>query len=101
MLRRNQERVEKGDAGDRRGCSEEQAGYYPVWQNRDGKGRRPGCGCLVHWICRKNTTEGSGESRGENVYFCVHLGKNDGREVSSALAKETAIRIVMDEYKEQ
>lgn len=43
----------------------------------------------------------SEETRGENVYFCVHLGKNDGREVSSALAKETAIRIVMDEYKEQ
>jgi bla regulator protein BlaR1 len=43
----------------------------------------------------------SEETRGENVYFCVRLGKNDGREVSSALAKETAIRIVMDEYKEQ
>lgn len=29
-------------------------------------------------------------------YFCVHLGKNEGREVSSSLAKEIAIQLTKD-----
>lgn len=32
-----------------------------------------------------------------NTYFCVHLGETEGRNVSSTLAKEIAIRIVLDE----
>lgn len=31
-----------------------------------------------------------------NVYFCVHLGRSDKEEVSSAKAKEIAIQIVSD-----
>ena len=31
-----------------------------------------------------------------NLYFCVYLGRTDGRNVSSSLAKEIAIRLVLD-----
>lgn len=31
-----------------------------------------------------------------NIYFCVHLGRTDGMNVSSSLAKEIAIHIVSD-----
>lgn len=44
---------------------------------------------------------GFAENRGQKLYFCVHLGRNDGRNVSSTLAKEIAIQIVLDEYKRQ
>lgn len=36
-----------------------------------------------------------------NVYFCVHLGRSDKEEVSSAKAKEIAIQIVSDCYYSQ
>lgn len=35
-----------------------------------------------------------------NMYFCVHLGRTDGMDVSSSLAKEIAIKIVSDYYKQ-
>lgn len=35
-----------------------------------------------------------------NLYFCVRLGRTDGREVSSALAKEIAISLVSDFHRE-
>ena len=31
-----------------------------------------------------------------NVYFCVRLGRTDGMDVSSTLAKEIAMKIVSD-----
>lgn len=31
-----------------------------------------------------------------NLYFCVHLGRTDGMDVSSSRAKETAVQIVSD-----
>lgn len=35
---------------------------------------------------------------GENVYFCIHLGETDNANVSSAKAKEIAIKIISDFY---
>lgn len=34
------------------------------------------------------------------IYFCVHLGRTDGMNVSSPLAKEIAIQIVSDYYRQ-
>ncbi len=31
-----------------------------------------------------------------NLYFCVYLGRTDGMNVSSSLAKEIAVRLVED-----
>lgn len=39
---------------------------------------------------------GFAESAGGNLYFCVRLGRTDGADVSSSLAKEIAVRIVSD-----
>lgn len=39
---------------------------------------------------------GFAESAEGNLYFCVYLGRTDGVEVSSSLAKEIAIQIVSD-----
>lgn len=39
---------------------------------------------------------GFAESTKGNIYFCVRLGRTDGMDVSSTLAKEIAIRIVSD-----
>lgn len=39
---------------------------------------------------------GFSESEEGNLYFCVHLGRTDGMNVSSSLAKEIAIQIVSD-----
>lgn len=39
---------------------------------------------------------GFAESTKGNIYFCVHLGKTDGRNVSSPLAKEIAVKLVSD-----
>lgn len=39
-----------------------------------------------------DTTEG-------NIYFCVYLGKTDGAEVSSVIAKEIALEIISDYLK--
>lgn len=41
---------------------------------------------------------GFAESTEGKIYFCVHLGRTDGMNVSSMLAKETAIQIVSDYY---
>lgn len=41
---------------------------------------------------------GFAESTEGNIYFCVHLGRTDGMNVSSSLAKEIAIQIVSDYY---
>ena len=39
---------------------------------------------------------GFAESAEGNIYFCVRLGRTDGMDVSSLLAKEIAIKIVLD-----
>ncbi|HJB27919.1 MAG TPA: hypothetical protein IAA06_03900 [Candidatus Blautia faecavium] len=39
---------------------------------------------------------GFAESTTGNIYFCVRLGKTDGMDVSSTMAKEIAIKIVLD-----
>lgn len=39
---------------------------------------------------------GFAESTEGNLYFCVHLGRTDGMDVSSSRAKEIAIQIVSD-----
>lgn len=39
---------------------------------------------------------GFAESTSEEIYFCVRLGRTDGMNVSSSLAKEIAIKIVSD-----
>lgn len=41
---------------------------------------------------------GFAESTEGKIYFCVHLGRTDGMNVSSSLAKEIAIQIVSDYY---
>ncbi len=41
---------------------------------------------------------GFAESTERKIYFCVHLGRTDGMNVSSSLAKEIAIQIVSDYY---
>ena len=41
---------------------------------------------------------GFAEKDGETVYFCVHLGRTDGREVSSPAAREIAFQIIHDYY---
>lgn len=43
---------------------------------------------------------GFAKSTKGNMYFCVHLGRTDGMDVSSSLAKEIAIKIVSDYYKQ-
>ena len=37
---------------------------------------------------------GFAEKEGENIYFCVYLGRTDEKDVSSAAAREIAIRLV-------
>ena len=39
---------------------------------------------------------GFAESTEGNIYFCVYLGRTDGMDVSSSLAREIAIQIVSD-----
>lgn len=39
---------------------------------------------------------GFAESTRGNIYFCVYLGRTDGMDVSSALAREIAVRLVSD-----
>lgn len=39
---------------------------------------------------------GFAEGTGKRLYFCVYLGRTDGMNVSSSLAKEIAIQIVSD-----
>ena len=41
---------------------------------------------------------GFAEGAEGNIYFCVYLGRTDGMDVSSLLAKEIAIQIVSDYY---
>ena len=37
---------------------------------------------------------GFAEKEGENIYFCVYLGRTDDKDVSSAAAREIAIRLI-------
>lgn len=41
---------------------------------------------------------GFAENAGRNVYFCVYLGRTDGKDVTSTAAKEIALRLVSDYY---
>lgn len=41
---------------------------------------------------------GFAENEGRNVYFCIYLGETDGKEVSSAKAREIAIKIVSEQF---
>lgn len=38
------------------------------------------------------------DADGENIYFCIYLGETDNADVSSAKAKEIAIKIISDFY---
>lgn len=38
------------------------------------------------------------DADGENIYFCIYLGETDNANVSSAKAKEIAIKIILDFY---
>lgn len=38
------------------------------------------------------------DNQGRNIYFCVYLGETEGEEVSSAKAKEIAVRVIEDNY---
>ena len=39
---------------------------------------------------------GFAEKDGRNLYFCVYLGRSDGENVSSARARDIAVRILSD-----
>lgn len=39
---------------------------------------------------------GFAEREEGNLYFCVYLGRTDGKDVSSAAAKEIALQIMAD-----
>ncbi len=39
---------------------------------------------------------GFAENAGKNIYFCVYLGRTDDKNVTSAIAKEIALRLVSD-----
>lgn len=41
---------------------------------------------------------GFAENTGETIYFCVYLGRTDDKNVTSAAAKEIALRLVADYY---
>ena len=41
---------------------------------------------------------GFAKSTEGNIYFCVYLGRTDGMNVSSTLAKEIAIRLVLEYF---
>lgn len=43
---------------------------------------------------------GFAERPGGNLYFCIYLGRTDGMNVSSSLAKEIAVRLVEDYERE-
>lgn len=40
---------------------------------------------------------GFAQKEQESVFFCIYLGRSEGRDVTSTIAKEIAIRIV-EEY---
>lgn len=42
---------------------------------------------------------GFADASGKRVFFCVYLGQNDGKNVSSTLAKEIAITILSDYFR--
>ena len=39
---------------------------------------------------------GFAENAGRNIYFCVYLGRTDDKDVTSAAAKEIALRLTFD-----
>ncbi len=41
---------------------------------------------------------GFSENAGETLYFCVYLGKTDGKNASSAIAKQIAVALLTDYY---
>lgn len=43
---------------------------------------------------------GFAEKSGKRVYFCVHLGENEGRDVSSQKAKEIALKLIEDYFEQ-
>lgn len=38
------------------------------------------------------------DNHGRNIYFCIYLGETEGEDVTSAKAKEIAVRIIEDNY---
>lgn len=68
--------------------SEQERTDFPIY-GKTGMGKAEGI-VVDAWFT------GFAESTEGNIYFCVHLGRTDGMEVSSPLAKEIAIQIVSD-----
>lgn len=68
--------------------TEEDGSGIPVY-GKTGMGKAQGV-VVDAWFA------GFAEIEGENVYFCVYLGRTDGENVSSTAAKEIAIRLIND-----
>lgn len=68
--------------------SEQERSDIPIY-GKTGMGKAEGI-VVDAWFT------GFAERAEGNLYFCVHLGRTDGRNVSSALAKEIAIQIVSE-----
>lgn len=48
---------------------------------------------MAHGIVVDAWFTGFAECGGDRIYYCVYLGQTDGKEVSSAVAREIAIRL--------
>lgn len=67
--------------------------HLTLWQRDYKTGRGKADGIVADaWFT------GFAESTTGKIYFCVRLGRSDGMNVSSSLAKEIAIRIVSDYF---
>lgn len=69
----------------------EQAGTDISLYGKTGMGKAEGA-VVDAWFT------GFAEGAAGNVYFCVRLGRTEGRDVSSTLAKEIAMKLVSDYY---
>jgi len=70
--------------------SEQERNDIPIY-GKTGMGKADGIVVDAWFTGFAENTEG-------NIYFCVRLGRTDGMNVSSPLAKEIAIQIVSDYY---
>lgn len=50
----------------------------------------------AHGIVVDSWFTGFADSDGKRIYFCVYLGETEGKDVSSAKAREIAVEIVSD-----
>lgn len=68
--------------------TEENEADIPVY-GKTGMGKAEGI-VMDAWFT------GFAEKKGENICFCVYLGRTDGKDVSGAAAREIAIRLITD-----